>query len=80
MLNKTDWDKFARDTGADIYSLQTWEGLAMTAQEYYEWSEGRHFLDGILLPIIRFLAARSLGMSFSMIPHIQSHLTLINPS
>ncbi len=43
MLNKTDWDKFARDTGADIYSLQTWEGLAMTAQEYYEWSEGKAF-------------------------------------
>ena len=43
MLNKTDWDKFARDTGAELDSLLTWEGLAQTAQDYYEWSEGKAF-------------------------------------
>lgn len=43
MLNKTDWDKFAKETGAEVDSLLTWEGLAKTAQEYYEWSEGKAF-------------------------------------
>ncbi|MFR1727614.1 extracellular solute-binding protein, partial [[Clostridium] hylemonae] len=26
-INKTDWDKFAVDTGADLRQLSTWEGL-----------------------------------------------------
>lgn len=43
MLNKTDWDKFAKATGAELDSLQTWEGLAKTAKGYYEWSGGRAF-------------------------------------
>lgn len=43
MLNKTDWDKFARATGAELDSLQTWEGIAQTAKSYYEWSEGKAF-------------------------------------
>lgn len=43
-LNKTDWDKFSRETGADIASLSTWEGLADTARTYHEWSGGKAFL------------------------------------
>lgn len=43
MLNKTAWDKFARDTGADINDLSTWEGIAQTAEQYYEWSNGKAF-------------------------------------
>lgn len=43
MLNKTDWDQFANETGADIDALLTWEGLAKTAQSYYEWSGGKAF-------------------------------------
>lgn len=43
LLNKTDWNKFAAETGADLDSLQTWEGLAETAESYYEWSEGKAF-------------------------------------
>lgn len=43
MLNKTDWDKFAAQTGADTDSLLTWEGLARTAADYYEWSGGKAF-------------------------------------
>lgn len=43
MINKTDWDKFAKETGAITDSLLTWEGLAKTAQEYYEWSGGKAF-------------------------------------
>ena len=39
MLNKTDWDKFAAATGADINSLQTMESLVETAKLYYEWTD-----------------------------------------
>ena len=43
-LNKTDWDKFAGETGADLEGLSTWEGVAETAGTYYEWSGGKAFL------------------------------------
>lgn len=43
LLNKTDWDRFATATGAELDALQTWEGLAETAQRYYEWSGGKAF-------------------------------------
>lgn len=43
ILNKTDWDKFAADTGAAVEDLSTWEGLASTAEAYYDWSGGRAF-------------------------------------
>lgn len=43
LLNKTDWEQFAKDTGAEVTSLQTWEGLAETAERYYEWSGGNAF-------------------------------------
>ena len=39
MLNKTDWDKFAEATGADIGTLSTIEGVTRTAQAYYEWTD-----------------------------------------
>ncbi len=34
-LNKTYWDKFAQETGADINDLSTWEGLVSVAEAYY---------------------------------------------
>ena len=40
MLNKTDWDKFATATGAKLEDLKTWEGLAITAEKYYNWTDG----------------------------------------
>ena len=43
-LNKTDWERFSADTGASMELLGTWEGLAKTAQMYYEWSGGQPFL------------------------------------
>ena len=35
-LNKTLWDKFAKETGADIAELSSWEGIARIAESYYE--------------------------------------------
>ena len=43
-LNKTDWDKFSRETGASDEMLYTWEGLIEAAGMYYEWSGGSPFL------------------------------------
>lgn len=43
-LNKTIWDQFAKDTGADIKQLSTWEGTIQTAENYYKWSGGKAFL------------------------------------
>ena len=41
MLNKTDWNKFAGATGADINDLKTIEGVTKTAQAYYEWTDSQ---------------------------------------
>lgn len=43
LLNQTDWNRFAAATGAELDALQTWEGLAETAERYYEWSNGKAF-------------------------------------
>lgn len=40
-INKTDWEKFADETGAEYEQLSTWEGLAQTAQAYYEWTDAK---------------------------------------
>lgn len=42
-LNLTLWESFAEATGASIESLSTWEGIAETAERYYEWSDGKAF-------------------------------------
>ena len=38
-LNKTDWDRFAKATGADESDLETVEGLVETAEKYYNWTD-----------------------------------------
>lgn len=39
ILNKTDWDKFAEATGADISELETKEGLVRISKQYYNWTD-----------------------------------------
>ena len=39
VLNKTDWDLFAAETGANYEDLKDVEGLVKTAQAYYEWTD-----------------------------------------
>lgn len=43
MLNKTDWDSFAAQTGTTVEELATWEGLTAVSERYYEWSGGKAF-------------------------------------
>lgn len=38
-LNRTKFEEFAKETGADISKLETVEGLAETAVLYYEWTD-----------------------------------------
>lgn len=40
MINKTDWEPFAEATGVSLEDLETIEGVAATAQIYYEWTDG----------------------------------------
>ena len=40
MMNQTDWETFAGATGASLEDLKTIEGVAATAQAYYEWTDG----------------------------------------
>ena len=41
MLNQTDWDIFANETGAVIDELQTIEGVTKVAKQYYEWTDAK---------------------------------------
>ena len=43
-VNNTLFDRFAKDTGAKIEDLKTWEGLFETSLKYKDWSGGKTFL------------------------------------
>ncbi len=40
-VNKTAFDRFAEDTGANIEDLYTWEGLYETAYDYALWTDAQ---------------------------------------
>lgn len=61
MVNKTDWDRFASETGADINELATWEGVARVARQYYEWSGGKAFFGRDAMPNYPLCGAQQLG-------------------
>lgn len=42
-VDKTLFDRFSKETGAEMDHLQTWEGLFRMAEQYYEWSGGKTF-------------------------------------
>ncbi len=39
MINKTDWEPFAEETGVTVDDLATIEGVVEVAQKYYEWTD-----------------------------------------
>lgn len=39
MINKTDWEPFAEETGVTEDDLSTVEGIVEVAQKYYEWTD-----------------------------------------
>ncbi|MDE7479390.1 MAG: extracellular solute-binding protein [Lachnospiraceae bacterium] len=61
ILNKTDWDKFAADTGVTTQDLTTWEALADTAEKYYTWSGGKAFFGRDAFANYPIIASSQLG-------------------
>lgn len=41
MLDKTDWDAFAKETGSTLDELMTPEGIVALAKRYYEWTDAQ---------------------------------------
>ena len=41
MINKTDWEPFAEETGASLEDLATIEGVAAVSKAYYEWTDAQ---------------------------------------
>ena len=39
MINKTDWEPFAKQTGSSLDELKTIEGVVKVAKRYYEWTD-----------------------------------------
>ena len=39
MINKTDWEPFAKQTGSSLDELRTIEGVVKVAKRYYEWTD-----------------------------------------
>lgn len=60
-LNETDWEEFARETGAKESAFGTWEGLAQVAEQYYEWSGGKAFFGRDAFPNYLIVGSKQLG-------------------
>ncbi|MEG2000196.1 MAG: extracellular solute-binding protein [Evtepia sp.] len=60
-LNLTAYEKFAADTGADLSTLSTWEGIVDTAKKYYEWSGGKAFFGIDSMANFMILGSKQLG-------------------
>ena len=41
MIDKTDWEPFAEETGTSLDELATTEGITEVAQRYYEWTDAQ---------------------------------------
>ena len=41
VINKTDWDAFAAETGVSYESMADMEGLLETAEIYYQWTDAK---------------------------------------
>lgn len=41
MINKTDWESFAKDTGVTLDDLATTEGVTEVAERYYNWTDSQ---------------------------------------
>lgn len=61
MINKTDWDKFSKATGISTEELETWEGVARVAKEYYNWSNGKAFFGRDAMANYIIIGSKQLG-------------------
>lgn len=40
-VNMSAWESFSNETGASLADLSTWEGIARTAELYYQWTDDK---------------------------------------
>lgn len=73
IVNKTDWDKFASETGASTEALSTWEGLADISEKYYNYTDavtpdipndGKSFFGRDSIANYMIIGAKQLGAPF----------------
>ncbi|MCH5203591.1 MAG: extracellular solute-binding protein [Oscillospiraceae bacterium] len=73
MLNVTDWEKFASAAGVTVDDLSTWEGLAKTAEKYYDYTDaltpdipndGRAFFGRDSIANYMIVGAKQLGLEY----------------
>ncbi|MEG0378245.1 MAG: extracellular solute-binding protein, partial [Eubacterium sp.] len=76
LLNKTDWDKYAAETGANIDQLKTFEGLTETAKKYYEWSGGKAFLGRDAFANYMIIGSKQLGTEIFEVKDGTVHVNL----
>lgn len=60
-VNKTAWDKFQAQTGADMKKLSTWEGITELSEQYYDWSKGKSFFGRDAFANYMIVGSRQLG-------------------
>lgn len=73
ILNYTDWEEFAEAEDVDITALETWEGVAETAEKYYNYTDaltpdtendGRAFFGRDSVANYMIIGAKQLGAEF----------------
>lgn len=73
ILNLTDWQKFADSEGVTYDNLKTWEGLADTAEKYYNYTDaltpdiendGKAFFGRDSIANYMIIGAKQLGCEF----------------
>lgn len=73
MLNVTDWQEFADSENISVNSMSTWEGLAETAEKYYQYTDaltpdipddGKAFFGRDSVANYVIVGARQLGLEF----------------
>ncbi len=73
MLNSTDWQEFADAEGVTVDDLKTWEGVAETAEKYYQYTDaltpdvendGRAFFGRDSVANYMIVGAKQLGAEF----------------
>lgn len=73
MLNYTDWEKFAGETGVTTDDLKTWEGLVDVSEKYYNYTDdltpdipndGKAFFGRDSIANYMSIGAKQLGSEF----------------
>lgn len=61
MLNKTDWDLFAKAVNVTTEDLKTWEGICAVSEKYYNWSGGKAFFGRDAFANYMIVGSKQLG-------------------